>query len=122
MQARDVLVLIRKGMEVRTSDGDSLGKVAEVWWGTDPTPDAARCDEDVCSRVEVRRGLLGMGSTIYVPYSAIADISGGLIRLSVDSQAVRSKGWSRKPRWIPGGRRGVRVPYGYEPPGSGPVS
>ena len=92
---------VRKGMHVRSSDGADLGKVAEVWLGTDPTAAHARCDEEVCSRVEVHRGLLRK-QVLYVPYSAIAAVSGTDVMLYVDAQTAWAKGWSRKPAWLPG--------------------
>ena len=92
---------IRKGMEVRTSDGVGLGKVSEVYVGTDPTSSTARCDEEVCSRLEVRKGgLLGRGQPSYIPYSAIGSVEADAVVLSVDSGTAGAKGWGRKPSWI----------------------
>ena len=94
---------IRKGMEVRTSDGEVLGKVAEVWVGTDPGATQPRCDEEVCSRIEVRKGgLLSRGAPSYIPYSAIGSVSGDAVVLSVDSGTARGKGWAHRPPWIGG--------------------
>ncbi len=91
---------VRKGMHVHSSDGADLGKVAEVWLGTDPTSATARCDEEVCSRVEVHRGLLRK-QVLYVPYSGIADVSGDTVTLGVNESGVQSKNWAVRPRWIP---------------------
>ena len=92
---------IRKGMEVRASDGDVLGRVAEVWVGTDPGSTQPRCDEEVCSRLEVRRReRLVREVVLYVPYSAIAGVSDEGVALGVDGEAARSSGWSHRPRWI----------------------
>ena len=33
----------RTGMEVRTADGHTLGTVAQVWYGTDPTAQDPQC-------------------------------------------------------------------------------
>ncbi len=93
---------VRKGMEVHSSDGVCLGKVKEVWLGTDPTSTHARCDEEMCSRLEVHhRERLMRKVVMYVPYSAISGVSGKVVTLNVDAQTARSKGWSRKPGWIP---------------------
>ena len=95
---------IRKGMEVHTSDGAKLGKVAEVWLGTDPAPGAQWCDEEVCSRLEVHQGGLLKKTALYVPYSAIADVSGETVTLNADEAAARAKaGWLHRPGWISGG-------------------
>lgn len=95
--------LVHKGMEVKASDGASLGKVKEVWLGTDPTSTHARCDDEVCSRLEVHhRERLFKDVAMYIPYSAIAEISGDTVVLNVDEASSRSKGWSARPRWIEG--------------------
>ncbi len=94
---------VHKGMEVHTLDGVNLGKVEEVWLGTDPASATARCDEEVCSRLEVhRRERLFKDVVLYVPYSAIAAVSGEAVTLNVDAQTAGAKGWSRKPAWLPG--------------------
>ncbi|MDP9409761.1 MAG: hypothetical protein M3P70_04535 [Actinomycetota bacterium] len=56
MSVRDISVTsrVRQGMKVRSSDGVLLGRVAEIWCGTDPKERGEECDETVCSRVEVR--------------------------------------------------------------------
>ena len=60
-----------------------------------------RCDDEVCSRVEVHRGLLRK-QVLYVPYSAIAAVSGKDVVLYIDARTAGAKGWSRKPAWLPG--------------------
>ncbi len=90
---------VRKGSEVHSSDGTKLGKVAEVWFGTDPAHSAERCDEDLCSRIEVHQGLLHK-TVLYIPYNAIGQISGNTVTLNVDEESVRSKGWTHRPAWI----------------------
>ncbi len=94
---------VRKGTHVCTSDGVDLGKVKEVWLGTDPSSTHARCDEEICSRLEVhhRQGLF-KDVALYVPYSAIAEVSRDTVVLNVDEATANTKGWSARPRWIEG--------------------
>ena len=89
---------VRKGMHVRSSDNADLGKVAEVWLGTDPTSASARCDEEVCSRIEVRRGLVRK-QVLYIPYNAIATVGDAGVVLSVDER--KAKNWAGAPKWLP---------------------
>jgi hypothetical protein len=97
----NAVTLIQKGMHVHASDGTDLGKVSQVWYGTDPSDSTARCDEDICSRVEVHHGWFGR-EVLYIPISAIADISGQVVALNVDAAEVREReGWHRKPSWLP---------------------
>ncbi len=92
---------VHKGMEVLSTDGVCLGKVKEVWLGTDPASTHARCDEEVCSRLEVHhREHLIKDVVMYIPYSAIAGVSGNQVLLNVDAETANSKGWSYKPHWI----------------------
>ena len=56
MASENVIAQVHKGMEVHTADGQKLGKVAEIWLGTDPTATNPRCDEELCSRLEVHSG------------------------------------------------------------------
>jgi hypothetical protein len=91
-----ILERVRPGMEVRSADGKMLGRISEVWLGSDPVSSTARCDEDVCSRLEVRRE----DAATYIPYNAIASVSGKIVTLAVDAATVSEKGWYRKPLWI----------------------
>ncbi len=52
---------VTKGMSVLTSDGVQFGMVADVWIGSDPTVETGRCDDEVCSRLEVHRGGFPVG-------------------------------------------------------------
>ena len=101
MTSENDIARIRKGMEVQTTDGKTLGKVAAVWLGTDPSASSPRCDEDLCSRVEVHHGFVSR-SVLYVPYSAIAGVAGDFVMLSVDAATVHEHDWSRMPGWVTG--------------------
>ncbi len=96
MTSENIVSRIRSGMQVQGADGQLVGKVTEVWIGADPRHSSERCDEDECSRLEVHHG----GSTFYIPYTAIAEVAGKTVRLSVDAAAVNEKGWYRKPLWM----------------------
>ncbi|MDP9350687.1 MAG: PRC-barrel domain-containing protein [Chloroflexota bacterium] len=86
-------------MEVLTSDGTSLGKVTEVYFGTEPANSFETCDDE--TSVEVHRGgLFGKGVTMYVPCRAVAGVSGDTVTLNVDAETATAKGWARKPSWI----------------------
>ena len=98
--ARESLVSrVRTGMEVRTADGQSLGKVTEVWLGTDPTASQPLCDEELCSRLEVRSGSFFKRTTLYVPYSAIADVTADHVMLNVDAATAHARPWTTQPSW-----------------------
>ena len=100
MATESMIAQVRKGMMVKTADGVNLGKVAMVWLGSDPSAGSPRCDEAVCSRLEVRRGFFAQ-HVHYIPYTALGDIAGKTVTLSVDQSIVEEKGWQTKPQWIP---------------------
>ncbi len=93
-----MIARIRKGMEVHTADGQSLGKVVEVYLGTDPTASHPLCDEELCSRLEVQSGGLFKRTTLYVPSSAIAKVSADHVMLNVDAAPAHERPWNLKPR------------------------
>lgn len=88
---------ITEGMEVRTSDGAKLGKIAEVYIGSDPSASIVQSEDETC--IEVHRGFLGR-EAIYIPCRVVADVSGSSVSLSVDEKTVNSTpSWHRKPSW-----------------------
>ncbi len=99
MAGENIITQVRKGMEVHTTDGQKLGKVAEVWVGTDPAATDLWCDEEICSRLEVHHGLLGR-SVLYIPTSAIASVAANQVTLNVDAPTVHERTWNHKPRWV----------------------
>lgn len=96
MAANTMIDQVRKGMEVVCSDGVALGKVAEVWYGSDPDSNSAYCDDDVCSRVQVQH----KGGALYVPYSALANVGGNRLTLKVDAAKANAMPWRHKPAWL----------------------
>ncbi len=99
MATENLLAQVHKGMEVKTADERSLGKIAHVWFGADPGSSSQRGDEEVCSRLEVHlpRG----GGTRYIPYNAIACVSGHTASLTIPEAAVHDKLWHQWPSWLP---------------------
>ncbi len=108
MASEITIAHVRKGMEVRTADGQKLGKVALVWYGTDPTATNPRCDEDICSRLEVHSGGIFKHTLLYVPYSAIAEVTAGHVTLNLDAATVNERDWIKQPRWIAASAEGIQ--------------
>ncbi len=100
MASENMIAQVRKGMEVHTADGHKLGKVAEVWLGTDPTATNPRCDEEICSRLEVTSGGVFKRSVLYVPANTIANVTANQVILSLDAAAVNDRDWVQRPRWM----------------------
>jgi len=99
MATTSVVGQVRNGMEVVTSDGESLGKVKETYIGTEPTSPLQQCDDE--TTVEVHRGgLFSKSTTMYVPCRALARVDGNTVTLNVDQETANAKGWQHKPSWI----------------------
>ena len=91
MAPKTIIGHVRPGMTVHTWDGQKLGTVAQVWYGTDPTAQDPQCDEAVCSRLEVYHGVV-VHRVLYVPCSALATVAAGHVTLNVDAATVNEKG------------------------------
>ena len=98
--ANHLLAQVRSDMEVYYADGVRLGKVRDIWYGSDPTTGPAQWDEDQCSRLEVIHGLLRW-EVLYIPSTAIADVSDGVVLLNVVAETSHPSTWHQKPSWIP---------------------
>ncbi len=90
---------VAKGMSVLTADGAQLGVVADVWIGTDPA-ETERCDEEVCSRLEVHRGGFPRRTVLYIPSGVIDHVLVASVLLKVDEAAANTMGWTHRPTWL----------------------
>ncbi len=100
MASENVVARVRKGMEVHTADGQTLGKVAKVWLGTDPTAATPRCDEEICSRLEVTSGGFFKRRVLYVPSNTLANVTADRVILGLDAAMVNERDWVQRPRWM----------------------
>jgi hypothetical protein len=87
---------IRPPFDVWDTNGEPIGVVAHVY-----TPALAASGIDRSSLgesiVEVKTGLLGLGTRYYIPESAIADVSDSGVVLTVAHSALDGLGWQTKP-------------------------
>ena len=111
MSIREITITSRmsRGMRVRSSDGVFLGRIADIWCGTDPK-EGGEWDQEVCSRIEVHPAAANLlqrlarrrrpaGPALYVPCDAIAEVSGKRIGLGVEAREA-TKRWTDEPKWI----------------------
>lgn len=93
---------IAPGMDVYDVDTHKLGSVRHIHEratslrnaggasGTGETLDS----EDL---IEVRTGFLGLGKHLFIPQSAVKDVTEGGVFLSVTREEVHQRGWNRRP-------------------------
>src|SRR5688572_8726355 len=87
---------IQPGMEVFDVDAQKVGSVVHlheraVSPGASP---GAGSDEDV---IEVKTGFLGLGKHLYIPRSAVRDVTEGGVFLSAGKGKAGELGWEAKP-------------------------
>ena len=70
------------------SSGSAPGSYAEPSGGGEP-------------HFKVDTGFLGLGKDLYIPASAIADVAGDRVTLTLDKEGLDARGWDRRPDWIP---------------------
>ena len=79
---------IEPGMEVCDSNGDKVGTVSRLHRSVAPQ------GEEV---VEVKTGLLGLGTHYYVPLSAVQDATPSCVFVSKPKADFEGVGWHQRP-------------------------
>src|SRR5207249_2951662 len=88
---------LKPGMEVCDLDGKTIGTIAHIHQPPFPAdePDAWRE-----ALVEVKTGILGLGSHYYIPRSAFQETLRDSAFLSKTSEQLATLGWDRKPPFL----------------------
>ena len=92
MAGANMVEQVREGMQVRSSDGKRIGKVRQVH----------ERDADVYIRVAPKASWVfwkAEPTFLYLPASAIAEVSSKQMTLNMDANAARN--CTRRPLWIP---------------------
>ncbi len=98
MSGRNVTAQIREGMDVTSSDGKVLGKIAQVWIGADAQANSTPWDAAAC--LEVHPGFWGRARALYIPCPAVATVAGCQVTLNVDAAMADAMPWNVAPAWI----------------------
>ena len=94
---------IEPGMDVCDVDGNKFGSISRVYRmemagvgaGTS-TPESMPREEVL----EIKTGLLGLGKHLYVPFSAIQDVTSGCVFVNMPKDRVEEQGWDVKPDYL----------------------
>jgi hypothetical protein len=92
------LAHVEPGTDVYDVAAHKLGTVAHVH-----EPAGTGGDEE---NIEIRTGFLGLGRHLFVPRSAVQDVTSGGVFLSVTREDIHERGWDQPPH-IPAGRTGA---------------
>lgn len=92
---------IGKGMTVEDADGDKIGTVGAIFQPAQVTSTASTTATPAGEAfMKVDTGFLGLGKDLYIPASAIRDVTQDRVILAVDKDRVDATGWDQKPHWI----------------------
>ena len=107
MQEARYLGRLEPGMDVCDVDGNKFGSISRVYRhemaaatsgassggvGTMPMPR----DEIL----EVKTGMFGLGKHLYVPFSAIQDVTSGCVFINQPKDSLDQQGWDGKPDYL----------------------
>jgi hypothetical protein len=103
----DGLLHLREGMTVEDADGDKIGTIkgivqpaAVVVQATDTTVQSTTVQTGGEVFLKVHSGLPIIGKTLYIPSSAVRDVSGDRVILIADESKVDDMGWDQLPPGI----------------------
>jgi hypothetical protein len=86
---------IRPLIDAWDTSGEPIGVVTQVYTPALVTPGGeGGLGESI---IEVKTGLLGLGTRYYIPESAISDVTESGVVLSVARSALDDLGWQTKP-------------------------
>jgi hypothetical protein len=97
MQESEFVSRIASGMDVCDANGDKIGTVARVHQTAAVGAGTGVTDERPTSIVEVKTGIFGLGKHLYVPASAVQDLTEGCLFLSASKDAIDGLGWDNRP-------------------------
>jgi len=104
MQEGKYLGHLEPGMDVCDVDGNKFGGISRVFrhemaavGGGGTTTMEAMPHDDL---LEVKTGLLGLGKHLYVPFSAIQDVTSGCVFVNMPKERIDEMGWEVKPDYI----------------------
>jgi hypothetical protein len=100
---------LQEGMDVYDVKGDKIGTIGRIYrpaatvasTGTAPGTYAEPSTSGAEGYFKVDTGFLGLGKDLFIPASAITDVSGKRVTLNADKDRLDERGWDRRPSWVP---------------------
>ncbi len=91
---------IEPDMDVCDIAGDKIGSVTRVYRFEMATTGGAADAPSREELIEVKTGFLGLGKHLYVPMSAVEDVTQGCVFLSQTKDDLDGMGWDEKPTYL----------------------
>jgi hypothetical protein len=87
---------IRKGMDVRDSEGEKIGSIKQLFR---PDKDRYELAEMI---MHVETGILGLGSDLYIPGGAVKNVDDDGVYLNVTNDHITAaRHWNERPAGLP---------------------
>lgn len=96
MADHTLIAQIHEGMDVHAADDVRVGKITQVWIGTDSARTTEQGDEELCSRLEVHH----RDGPLYIPITMVDHVSARWVMLTIPAREVHEHDWARPPLWI----------------------
>jgi hypothetical protein len=102
MQDARYLGRLEPGMDVCDVDGTKFGSISRVYRHEMAAAMSSASTSNVGTMpreeiLEVKTGLFGLGKHLYVPFSAIQDVTSGCVFVNESKDRVDDMGWDVKP-------------------------
>jgi hypothetical protein len=85
-----------KGRDVVSADNEKLGTIAAIFHPKQAMPEA-RGGHYFLVKPGMLKSWFGQGSEVYVPESAIADVTDDAVLLTYPKDQLEAQGWHRQP-------------------------
>jgi hypothetical protein len=103
MQEARYLGRLEPGMDACDVDGNKFGSINRVFRHEMATVGGETSTVGTMPReeiLEVKTGLFGLGKHLYVPFSAIQDVTSGCVFINQPKDQLDQQGWDVKPDYI----------------------
>jgi hypothetical protein len=98
---------LREGMDVYDVKGDKIGTLGRLYrpassvasTGTAPGTYAEPAS-GAEGYFKVDTGFLGLGKDLFIPATAVTDVSGDRVTINADKDRLDDRGWDRRPNWV----------------------
>ena len=95
------IAAINEGIDVCDISGDKVGKAGGIYQPAAVSATATTTAEPTGELyLKVDTGFLGMGKDLFIPGSAISDVTAERVTLNVGKDRVDAMGWDRQPDWL----------------------
>jgi hypothetical protein len=105
MEAPRYLGHLEPGMDVCDVDGNKFGSVTRVYRHEFASVGAEEGSSSVGTMprdeiLEVKTGLFGLGKHLYIPFTAIQDVTSGCVFINEPKERLEEQGWETRPDYL----------------------